>query len=117
MMIKAEFEAVLNRLYRHRRLVLNYFHARDANGDLIHPTTGPTERRNGDIRATWRAGRGIYNLEYLSMRALYQPLMMHGEIVLCGGCDAVMGPFGKHRLNSLSTDPARARCPTCPPAP
>tara|TARA_R110000751_G_scaffold2018_8_gene8933 strand:- start:281183 stop:282532 length:1350 start_codon:yes stop_codon:yes gene_type:complete len=117
MTIKAEFDAVLKRLYRHRRAVLNYFHARDANGDLIHPTTGPTERRNSDIRAAWRAGRGIYNLEYLAMRALYQPLMMHGEIVLCGGCDAVMGPFGKHRLVRPVTDPARARCPTCPPAP
>ncbi|MCD1589686.1 transposase [Qipengyuania citrea] len=116
-MIKTEFEAVLNRLYRHRQLVLNYFHARDPNGNLKHPTTGPTERRNGDIRATWRAGRGIYNLDYLSMRALYQPLMMHGEIVLCASCDAVMGPFGKHRLARPVTDPARARCPTCPPAP
>jgi transposase len=117
--LEKEFETVLNRLYRHRRLILNYFHARDASGDLIHPTTGPTERRNGDIRATWRAGRGIYNLEYLSMRALYQPLMMHGEIVLCGAdnCKAVMGPFGKHRLAHPVTDPARARCPTCPPAP
>lgn len=117
--IEAEFDAVLKRLYRHRRLVLNYFHARDDDGNLIRPTTGPTERRNGDIRATWRAGRGIYNLEYLSMRALYQPLLMHGEIVLCAGdgCKSVMGPFGKHRLSRLITDPAKARCPSCPPAP
>lgn len=115
--IVEQFKPVLKRVFRYRRIILNYFHARFPNGNLIHPTTGPTERRNGDIRATWRAGRGIYNLEYLSMRALYQPLMIHGEIVLCGSCDAVMGPFGKHRLARPVTDPARARCPTCPPAP
>lgn len=110
--ISKEFDAVLKRIFRFRKIILNYFRARNFNKELIHPTTGPTERKNSDIRKVWRAGRGVYDLEYLSMRALYHPYMLHGDIVLCGvkNCTSVMGPLPESILNQALTEPAHARC-------
>lgn len=77
-------------------LILNAARARMLLPDVRTAafSTSSTERRNGKIRAAWRAGRGVTDLAYLRLLALYEPWFFDVDVVECGepGCDAIEGP-------------------------
>ncbi len=115
--IQKEMKTIVERVKTHRNLILNYYDALATNapGVLAIPTNGPTERRNGAIRAAWRSSRGIKALNLLTMRALYEPWHIDVDIALCGvaGCNAVEGPFpglGKARRQRIKSAGHIHRC-------
>lgn len=88
--IAAEMRGILNRVKRHEGLILNYFGAQDRFPEVAKAalTTSSTENRNGKLRRSWRAGRGVRNFNYLRMLALYEPWRLDRDILLCGGSPA-----------------------------
>lgn len=106
-------------LYIHRKIVLNYFRALtiDMVGVAAGVTNGPTERRNQNIRKIWEGSRGL-SLPMLNLRAVYEPWMLDVDIIECGGCGSIHGPFGGDkdaRRRMPIIDPAKIRCRDCDP--
>ncbi len=104
-------------LFTHRRIVLNYFRALtiDMAGVAAGVTNGPTERRNQNIRKIWEGSRGL-SLPMLNLRAVYEPWMLDVDIIECGGCGSIHGPFGGDkdaRRRMPIVDPANIRCRDC----
>ena len=95
--IAAQMKIIVERVKTHRSLILNYFSvlSPDSKGRLTAPTTGPTERRNGIIKAAWKAGRGLHRHKVFSMRALYEPWLLDVDIGVCSqkDCRVVDGPY------------------------
>lgn len=124
--IARQMKIIIERVRTHREIILNYFSvlAPNAKGVLGAPTTGPTERRNGNIKTAWKAGRGLHNIQTFSMRALYEPWLLDVDIGVCSGtgatgpCTKVDGPFPDRdaRLKLTLHPTYRYRCGTCPPA-
>jgi transposase len=98
--IAKEMEAVVATVRSHEQLILNYFVARLGFPKIPSSalTTSSTERRNGKVRRSWRAGFGVSNFKYLRMLALYEPWRLDRDILLCGGgsddkpCQNTEGP-------------------------
>jgi transposase len=98
--IADEMKSVVSRIKMHEQLILNYFVARARFPDIPTAalTTSSTENRNGKLRRSWQAGRGVTNYRYLRMLALYEPWRLDRDILLCGGgsddrpCQNVEGP-------------------------
>lgn len=98
--IAEAMKKVVNSVLSHERLILNYFTAQTRFPDIPAAalTTSSTENRNGKLRRSWKAGRGVRNFSYLRMLALYEPWRLDRDILLCGGslagvpCKNVEGP-------------------------
>lgn len=94
--IAGEFSQIVSRLKRHEELLWNFFRARAKHPDVpaVALTTSSTERRNGTLRTSWKAGRGVTRFNYLRLLALYEPWKFDIDIVECGvaGCGAIEGP-------------------------
>lgn len=98
--IADEMKGTVKRIRRHQRLIMNYFGALARFSDIPPAalTTSSTENRNGKLRRSWKAGRGVRNASYLRMLALYEPWRLDRDILLCGGemngaaCQNVEGP-------------------------
>lgn len=125
--IVGEMRGTVKRIRRHQLLILNYFGARVRFPDIPTAalTTSSTENRNGKLRKSWKAGRGVTNASYLRMLALYQPWRLDRDILLCSGivegkpCRNVEGPVplvtGLHGQDPDQpvTSPAEQRCTSC----
>lgn len=88
--------AAVKTIREHEELILNASRARARLPGVATAafSTSSTERRNGIIRAAWRAGRGVTDPDYLRLLALYEPWRFDVDIVECGepGCSAIEGP-------------------------
>lgn len=94
--VRAEFAAVVQTIRSHEPYVFRYFDAVGRHPDVSPAafTTSSTERRNGKLRKSWKAGRGVRSYPYLRLLALYEPWRFDVDIVRCAetGCVAIEGP-------------------------